>query len=1175
MRHNASYYSILAAIGLTFWLGAEPALAYVTVTVQPTDQVVFVGSNAVFTAQATATAGETITGFTWLMSPTGQNPFNIVPGATTAICTLADVQTNNTGYYFARVTYNSGTNTGQTSASAAVSLIVPDQARITMQPQSLNLLVGANASFTVSAGGFPPPGYQWRYNQMNLADGGRISGVNGTNLTVTSVVTTDAGSYDVVVTNAYSAVTSMVATLGVYYPMGIGVPPQDTVAIAGSDAVLSVTANGGGPFGYQWQRSGTNLTDGGRISGAMSNLLTISASTTNDTGNYDVVVSNPAMAVTSAVVELLIAMPATFTSPTNANGRQGLFFSFTNTVVGTTPISFGANGLPTGLSIEPTNGVISGIPAVMGVFDITLYATNPAMTTTGYLTLTLTTGVPGVTSLLTASGTQGLPFIYTITASNNPVSFGSVGLPDGVNLNPVTGVMTGVPVLNGVFPVTLSAANQYGTGTQVLMLTLTSSVPVITSPLTASWTENLSGFSYSIQATGSPTTYGAASLPLGLTINTTNGTITGAPVYGGTFTVPIWAINAWGTGTTNLVLNLSYATVGGLAIADVVTNWAKPYLLNFTFSLMDGQDPSTSSPIVVPPNLLSVVCMEDGVPVQSDETGVILASGLTRPAKTYLALDYSYSMLAAPGAIDAMQAAAELLINEEPPHAQFGIYEFSADYVNPQLVTTNGLTANKATLIADIEGIQTNFVKGNYAGTRCWDAMYAALKQFGSYGPTNFDEQRYLVAMTDGNDDSSLLNTNANPVATLVSLAQTNMVRIYCVAFGNNVNTNSLQQLTSQTGGHYYLAATTTDLATQFQLIVKNIDGQYALRWATLKRTPTAFQPSFLVSYGGFTDTFNTNLIWQTNEVYLTNITIDPGPPAVTNIDIVTNEVPTNIVSLPFVPPTWSNDVRVGSVLLASDADVGPQTIRLHAFYVPRFIREIQINYRPNYPCTARLDSTGPNDILNGWSMSETTDTNGLRTLTMISSNTNDLLTSIEYDAFGDLVDFDFTYPESVTATQAFSAFSINNSVYTNMTPSGQSLALQNGNSFITLYSPSPPYGTPIPWLISHGFTTNFAAAELIQTNGLAVWQDYVAGLNPTNVNSQFTVSTAFSPGQAPQIIFSTVGTRTYRVESAASLDGPWEVVLDNIPGTGGDIVFVDNRVLSGLNAVFYRVQVY
>ena len=54
-------------------------------------------------------------------------------------------------------------------------------------------------------------------------------------------------------------------------------------------------------------------------------------------------------------------------------------------------------------------------------------------------------------------------------------------------------------------------------------------------------------------------------------------------------------------------------------------------------------------------------------------------------------------------------------------------------------------------------------MKGNYAGTRCWDAMYAALNM--PFGPTNDDEQRYLVAMTDGNDDSSLLNTNADPVA--------------------------------------------------------------------------------------------------------------------------------------------------------------------------------------------------------------------------------------------------------------------------------------------------------------------------------------------------------------------------------------------------------------------------
>jgi len=1092
MTTKNTLYSGLILVGLIFSLGTQSALGFVFVSVQPGSQVAFVGGNAVFSAQVNATAGETITAYTWLTSPNGQNPFTTVPGATTATCTLVNVQTNQSGSYFVRVTYNSGTSIGLTSPSSVVTLTVVDQARITAQPQSsLIRSAGDTASFTVSAQGFPPPGYQWRFNGVNLADNDRISGANGTNLTISSLVIADTGNYDVVVTNEYSAVTSQVATLSVLLPVTLTAPPQSIAVIVGSNTVFTVTASGSEPLSYQWRRNGTNLVDGGRVTGSTSNVLTIATTRTSDAAGYSVVVSNLVGSVTSSVATLTVLVPASITSGSTASGKQGVSFSYT----------------------------------------------------------------------ITASGTL-------------PIVFGAAGLPAGLNLDPATGIIAGAPIVSGTFPISLGANNLVNSASKVLTLTIASSVPVITSPTSASGTENQSGFSYTIQASDSPTLFGASSLPLGLTIDTNSGAITGTPLYGGTFTVPIWAINAWGTGSTNLVLNISFASVGGLAISDVVTNWAKPYLLNFTFSLRDGADPSTSSPIVVPPNLLQVTCMEDGVPVPS-ESPIILESGLKKQLKTYLALDYTYSMLAVPGAIDAMQAAAVLLINEEPARAQFGIYEFNADYVNPQLVTTNGLIADKSALIADIEGIQTNYVNGNYAGTRCWDAMYAALQKFGPFGPTNYDEQRYLVAMTDGNDDSSLLNTNTDPIATLVSLAQTNQVQIYCVAFGNDVNTNSLQLLTSQTGGHYYLAATTDDLATQFQKIVKDVDGQYMLRWATLKRTPTAFQPSFLVSYQGFMDSFNTNLIWETNETYQTNITIDPGPPVVTNIDIVTNDVPTNIVSLPFYPPTWSNDVRIGSVLLASDADVGPQTVRLHAYYVPRYIREIQINYRPNYPCTAVLDSTAAADILAGWTMTESADTNGLHTLTMTSSDTNDLLTSIAYGAFGDLVEFDFKYPESVTATQAFSVFSINNSIYSNMPPTGQSLVLQNATNFITLYPPAPPHGTPIPWLIYYGFTTNFAGAELIATNGLPVWQDYVAGLNPTNANSQFTVSTAFAPGQVPQIIFSTIAGRTYRVEAATSLDSPWSVLRDNIPGTGGNILFTDDRVLSGVNAVFYRVAVY
>ena len=383
MKSNATCSSLFAAMGLLFCLSTQPALGLVTVIVQPSSQVAFVGSNVVFTAQVSATAGEIITGYTWLTSPNGLNPFTTIPGATTATCTLINVQTNNSGYYFVRVTYNSGTSIGLTSASSAVTLTVVDQARITAQPQGgLIRTVGTNASFSVSAVGFPPPGYQWRFNGTNLVDNGRISGANGTNLTLSALVTADSGSYDVVVTNAYSAVTSQVATLSVYLPVGISVPPQNTAVIVGSNAVFSVTASGSEPLSYQWQKGGTNLVDGGRISGATSNVLTIAATTTNDAGDYTVSVTNPVSASTSAVATLTVLVPASSPARRSQRAAGGGFSASRTPRRAQLPLRLERTGLPAGLSLDPVTGVIAGPPIVSGTFPITIGATNPVLVPT-------------------------------------------------------------------------------------------------------------------------------------------------------------------------------------------------------------------------------------------------------------------------------------------------------------------------------------------------------------------------------------------------------------------------------------------------------------------------------------------------------------------------------------------------------------------------------------------------------------------------------------------------------------------------------------------------------------------------------------------------------------------------------------------------------------------------
>ena len=65
------------------------------------------------------------------------------------------------------------------------------------------------------------------------------------------------------------------------------------------------------------------------------------------------------------------------------------------------------------------------------------------------------------------------------------------------------------------------------------------------------------------------------------------------------------------------------------------------------------------------------------------------------------------------------------------------------------------------------------------------------------------------------------------------------------------------------------------------------------------------------------------------------------------------------------------------------------------------------------------------------------------------------------------------------------------------MPPIGQSFTNQNFTNFVKLYPLPPPYGTPVPWLNYYGFKTNYAAVGLLTTNGLPVWQDYIAGPQP------------------------------------------------------------------------------
>jgi Concanavalin A-like lectin/glucanases superfamily/Immunoglobulin I-set domain len=180
------------------------------------------------------------------------------------------------------------------STPALAGFIVTDEPVVSMDPATGTNDQGSTLILNVGAIGIPPLSYQWRFN------GVPITGATSASYTNTSVAPTDAGNYDVVVTNLYGTATSVAAALTVNETPVLTVDlPSAVTNYSTLNARFLAVVGGAPPLVYSWTKNGLLLTN----TNSVLNLTNLQAS---DAGSYQVVVTNSFGSVTSSVANLTV-----------------------------------------------------------------------------------------------------------------------------------------------------------------------------------------------------------------------------------------------------------------------------------------------------------------------------------------------------------------------------------------------------------------------------------------------------------------------------------------------------------------------------------------------------------------------------------------------------------------------------------------------------------------------------------------------------------------------------------------------------------------------------------------------------------------------------------------------------------------------------------------------------
>jgi len=220
--------------------------------------------------------------------------------------------------------------------------------------------VGGNISPLLSNGqsttNLLPPGLTfkafWTNGSVNMF--GAIYGTPTALGTYTNTINCVSPGHQTIYTNIIFSITAPAAT-----PPVITNNPVSITNVAGANSSFSVTAGGTAPLAYQWRFATAAIT------GATNSSLSLTNIRSSQAGNYTVVITNSAGAVTSSVAILAVTnpLPRQLTAPVQSGNNFSFTFvpavGLTNTVQANNTLSGGVWTTFTNVPPPPTASPIT------------------------------------------------------------------------------------------------------------------------------------------------------------------------------------------------------------------------------------------------------------------------------------------------------------------------------------------------------------------------------------------------------------------------------------------------------------------------------------------------------------------------------------------------------------------------------------------------------------------------------------------------------------------------------------------------------------------------------------------------------------------------------------------------------------------------------------------------